>query len=208
MARQQLPNLADLHRSPEEAFKEDQLNLLLNQPPHEKWIKKHPIITVLNDEGKNVKLQYLPVEKVEFMLTRIFQQWRREIKNVQLILNSVVATVRVHYLNPVTGEWSYHDGCGACPVQTDKDAKAGDFSSLKTSGVQMAAPAAVSYALKDAAECLGKLFGKDLNRRDTSAFKGAYMGEEEKRPKSTPANTSASEYETPIGEKIEDDFDL
>jgi hypothetical protein len=31
----------------------------------------------------------------------------------------------------------------------------------------MAAPAAESYALKDAAEKLGRIFGKDINRKDT-----------------------------------------
>lgn len=204
-----LPKLSELHHDPEVAFKHDELNLLLNQSPHDKWIKKHPIITVLNDEGKNTKLQYLPVEKVEFLLTRIFQEWRREVKAVQLILNSVVATVRIHYKNPVTGEWSYHDGVGACPIQTDSQAAAGDFSKLKTAGVQMAAPAAVSYALKDAAECLGKLFGKDLNRRDTSAFSGAYSKpkDEDKEDEGTPVTQSSIKaiYKPP---KEEEDFDL
>ena len=32
--------------------------------------------------------------------------------------------------------------------------------------VMKAAPAAESYAIKDAAEKIGKLFGKDLNRAD------------------------------------------
>ncbi len=170
----QLPKLNELHHDPDTAFKNDEFNYLVNQQPFEKWIKRHPIVTVLNDEGKNTKLQYLPVEKVELLLTRIFQHWRREVVSVQLILNSVVAHVRLHYLHPVTGEWEFHDGVGACPIQTKSGAAAGDFSQLQTSGVQMAAPAAVSYALKDAAECIGKLFGKDLNRRDTSAFSGAY----------------------------------
>jgi hypothetical protein len=169
-----LPKLHELHHDPDVAFKNDEFNYLVNQQPFEKWIKRHPIVTVLNDEGKNVKLQYLPVEKVELLLTRIFQQWKREVKDIQLVLNSIVATVRLWYLHPVSGEWEFHDGVGACPIQTKSGAAAGDFSQLQTSGVQMAAPAAVSYALKDAAECIGKLFGKDLNRRDTSAFSGAY----------------------------------
>ena len=220
--KRELPKLVDLHHDAEVAFKNDELNLLLNQSPHEKWIKKHPIITVLNDEGKNTKLQYLPVEKVEFLLTRIFQEWRREVKSVQLVLNSMVAIVRVHYKNPVTGEWSYHDGCGACPIQTEQGAAAGDFSKLRTAGVQMAAPAAVSYALKDAAECLGKLFGKDLNRRDTSAFSGAYStppkekfkqvdenGEPVNEEEGTPVTQSSIKAKyTPPKTEDNDDFEL
>ena len=34
----------------------------------------------------------------------------------------------------------------------------------------MAAPAAESYAIKDAVEKLGKLFGKDLNRKDSMGY--------------------------------------
>src|SRR5678809_1631494 len=111
-----LPSLAELHHSPEEAFKNDALNYLLNQPPHEAWLKKHPMITVKDETGKQVKLKYIPIDKIEFMLTRIFQQWRREVKDIKLILNSVVATVRLHYLNPITGQWEFHDG--ACLLYT------------------------------------------------------------------------------------------
>src|SRR5688572_3914627 len=112
MANKALPKLADLHKNPNEAFKNDQLNLLLNQPPSDDWTKKHPTATVKNDKGDFVKAKYLPIDKVEFMLSYIFQQWRIEIKDIKLVLNSVLAIVRLHYLNPVTGEWSFHDGVG------------------------------------------------------------------------------------------------
>jgi hypothetical protein len=34
----------------------------------------------------------------------------------------------------------------------------------------MALPIAESYAIKDASEKIGKLFGRDLNRKDTMGF--------------------------------------
>jgi hypothetical protein len=37
-----------------------------------------------------------------------------------------------------------------------------------------ALPSAESYALKDAAEKIGDLFGRNLNRKDTIAFSGRY----------------------------------
>lgn len=194
--KRQLPTLMELHYDVDKAYANDKLNLLLNQEPHEKWIKKHPIIKVKNAEGRETALQYLPVERVESLLTMIFQEWRREIKTVQIILNSIVTTVRVHYLNPVTGEWSWQDGVGACPIQTGKGSGAGDFSDLKTAGVQMAAPASASYALKDAAECLGKLFGKDLNKWGAAKFQGAYAaaGEKEDNKK----DETGDDYSKPI----------
>ena len=60
----------------------------------------------------------------------------------------------------------FHDGIGASPLQTNKDAGAIEFDKIKSNAVMLAAPSAESYAIKDAAEKLGKLFGKDLNRSD------------------------------------------
>jgi hypothetical protein len=152
-----LPSIAELYQETEERGKENALNVLLNQPPKAEWIKDHPFIK---------KVKYLPVERVEWLLTRIFIDWRLEIKDVKLIGNSVVVTVRLHYLSVTSGEWKYQDGVGASPLQTDEGAGAIDFNHIKSAAVMMAAPAAESYAFKDAAEKIGKLFGKDLNRKD------------------------------------------
>lgn len=130
-----------------------------------------------NDQGQTVPAEYMPIDKVEFLLDYIFQQWKVEVLSVQALFNSITVTVRLHFLNPVTGEWAYHDGIGAAAVQVDKGMQAGDLSAIKSSAVQMAAPSAKSYAIKDAAEHLGKLFGRDLNRKDAIMFVGAYSQE-------------------------------
>ena len=108
----------------------------------------------------------MPIERIEFLLTAIFTKWRVEIKDAKIVANSFVTTVRLHYLDPVTCQWDWQDGIGASPLQTDSGAGAIDFNKIKSAAVMMAAPAAESYAVKDAAEKLGKLFGKDLNRKD------------------------------------------
>lgn len=160
-----LPSLAELHHNADLAFKNDQLNTLLNQQPLGKWVKEHPF-------ARNVK--YIPIDKIEFMLTRIFQEWRVEVLSYNQLFNSVACHIRLHYLNPITGEWSYHDGLGAVGIQTDKGAAASDMNAIKQDAVMKALPAAKSYAIKDAAEHLGTLFGRDLNRKDTMPFAGAY----------------------------------
>jgi len=168
-SEKQLPTLKDLHHDESVAFKNDQLNLLLNQPTPEKWIKDHPF-------AKNVK--YIPIDKVEFLLTRIFQEWKVEIINYSALFNSVSCHIRLHYKNPISGEWSFHDGVGAVGVQTDAGKSAADLGAIKQDAVMKALPAAESYAIKDAAEKLGILFGKNLNRKDTIGFAGAYSKEE------------------------------
>lgn len=159
--KKNLPTIQELHHDITEAFKTDQLNLLLNQPVPTSWIKAHPFAKGVN---------YIPIERVEYMLTKIFGEWRVEVKREGQMFNSVYVCVRLHYKNPTTGEWQFHDGLGAVGVQTDKGASASDLSAIKQDAIMKALPAAESYAVKDAAEKLGKLFGKDLNRKDVIVF--------------------------------------
>lgn len=170
ITKYELPSIQEIYSGASEvAIQQNKLNILLNQPPMKEWIKKHPTATkVVN--GVKVPIEYLPIERVEYLLTRIFVQWWFRIVKVQLIANSIVVNGTLHYQNQITGEWEKQDGVGAAPIQTDSGAKASDFSAVKSNAVMLAAPAAKSYAIKDAAECIGKLFGKDLNRADQICY--------------------------------------
>ena len=158
-----LPVLADLYKADDIAtlFKTDQFNLLMNQPPEPKWIKENPY-------AGNSK--YIPIGILETLLQRIFKEFRVEVMREGTMFNSVYVTIRLHYLNPVSGEWSYHDGVGSAQIQTSKGASAADLSSISNNAVMMALPMAKSYAIKDACDHFGKLFGRDLNRKETMGF--------------------------------------
>lgn len=158
-----LPKIDDLYQNPELASQHNELNMLLNRPPKAEWVR--------TNKFANNSL-YIPIGIIEYLLTSIFIKWRVEIKTTQVIANGVVVTIRLHYMDPVTGEWDWQDGIGASPIQTEKGAAATDFTKVTTGAVQMAAPAAESYAMKDAAEKLGRLFGKDINRKEENT--GAY----------------------------------
>jgi hypothetical protein len=158
----QLPKLNELINDDVMKLSEiNDLNILLNQPPPDKWLKQHPYV-------KNLK--YLPIERVEYLLTRLFFRWRVEIKDTKLIGNSIVVDIRLHYFNPVLNEWDWQDGVGASPLQTDSGSGAIEFNKLKSGAVMMSAPAAKSYAVKDAAEQIGAIFGKNLNRADKANY--------------------------------------
>jgi hypothetical protein len=156
-----MPSLQELYDDKIEIVKQNKLNIILNAEPKIDWIKSHPFVS---------GLKYLPIERVEYLLTMIFSRWNVEIKSVQHVANSVVVTVRLFVQNPITGEMDFQDGVGAAPMQVDKGAGAIDFNKIKSSAIQISAPAAESYAIKDAAEKLGRIFGKDLNRKDTIAY--------------------------------------
>lgn len=154
--KKKLPTLKDIYSDQVTITQNTALAVLLNAEPPPQWVKIHPM----------TKMKYIPVERVEYLLTRIYGKWRLEVKSSGILANSVQVIARLHYIDPITGEWDWQDGVGASPLQTEKGAGAIDFNLIKSAAVQMAAPSAESYALKDAAEKLGKIFGKDLNRKD------------------------------------------
>jgi len=159
--RKILPSLTELIEDTELTVKDNHLTVLLNQPPPEQWLAEHPMI-------KGYK--YIPVQRVEWLLTRIYGKYKVTVKQVQVLANSVCVTVTVSVTNPITLEVEEHDGVGACPIQTDKGAGAMDWNAAKSDGVMKALPAAKSYAFKDAAENFGKVFGKDLGRKDAIGY--------------------------------------
>ncbi len=141
---------------------------IVNTPPPSAWLRDHPFVNVTEEiEGKKRSrpYKYLTIERVEFLMNNIFKEWRTEVLNVLMIANAVTVTVRVHYKHPITKEWSCEDGVGASPIQTDKNAGASDWMKVKSDAVQKALPAAKSYAVKDACEGIGQIFGSNIERK-------------------------------------------
>lgn len=159
-----MPTLADLTKDKEVAKNTDKFNFLMNQDPPEKWVKEHPVIS-----GH----LYVPIDKIEHVMKRVFKEYRFEIKETKMMMNAVVVTVRVHYKHPVTNEWNWQDGIGAEELQTEKNSGAlkADMSNVKRGALPMAAPIAEVTAIKDACHKIGRLFGSDLNRKDVAPYK-------------------------------------
>jgi|SRR6185369_15494446 len=165
-----VPTIAEIYAAGEEMpvlQKDSLIQVLLNQSPPVVWLKDHPIAkkdVIINGAKTKVPLQYIPIERIEWLLTNIFVRWTVKIKWTKLIANSVEVCVKLKVYDHVMNRWISHDGVGAAPLQTDSGAGAVEFDKIKSNAVQIALPAAESYAVKDAAEKLGKIFGKDLNR--------------------------------------------
>ena len=157
-----LPTIADLTQDIEVAYKNDQLNLLLNTPPPAKWVKEHPFIR---------GYRYLPIDKVEYLLTRIFKTYEVQITGQGTAFNGVWVTVRIKVINPTNGQTMQFDGIGAAQLQTKKDTSPADLQNINNGALSMAFPIAKTLAVKDAADHIGKLFGSDLNRKDTLDYK-------------------------------------
>ena len=165
-----LPKIQDLYSDKVAVAKNDAFITLMNQPPNPAWVKKHPYIKkeVTQKDGTKIKVpyEYLPIERVEYLLKTIFKRYRIEITGQGQSFNGVWVTVRVHYVHPLTGEWDFHDGIGASQLQTAKGTSPADLNNINNGAISMAFPMAKTLALKDACDNFGKLFGSDLSRPD------------------------------------------
>lgn len=156
--------IKDIYTDIEKAVATDGLMVILNQPPAPEWVKKHPYIN---------NYKYLPIERVEFLLKSIFKtNYKIEVLNSTMLLNTIAVTVRVHFKDLISNEWMFHDGVGAQEIQTR--AESGhllmDMSNINRGAVMMALPIAKTMAIKDACDHFGKLFGSDLNRKDNITY--------------------------------------
>jgi hypothetical protein len=166
-----LPTLQELFDdSLELAGKSEGLNAILNVNPPSKWISKHPYIKVKDEHGNPVPYEYLPIDKVEYLLRKIFKSYHVEITGQGTAFNGVWVTVRIHYFNPALNDWSYSDGIGAVQLQTAKGTSPADLANINNGAIAMAFPAAKSYAIKDAAEMIGNIFGSNVSRKNTVPF--------------------------------------
>jgi hypothetical protein len=156
-----IPKMEDLVKDYDSWSELDEFTFLINQNPPEKWVREHPVI-------KNWK--YLPIEKVEYLLKKIFKDYQIEIKFAQTAFNGVVVGVTVHYLHPVLNQWRKQDGIGAMQLQTAKGTSPADLANINNGAVSIAYPIAEVYAIKDACEKIGRIFGGDLNRKDTMGY--------------------------------------
>src|SRR6478736_6882054 len=161
ISENKMPSIQELYNSPELALKQDQVMHYLNQQPPAKWVKEHPYI-------KGYK--YLPIEKIEFLLKKIYKKYRIEILREGTSFNGVYVVVRLWYQDLISGEMKCQDGIGAIQLQTAKGTSPADLANINNGALSMAFPLAKTIAIKDAADLLGDIFGANLNRKDVLAF--------------------------------------
>ena len=156
-----LPKVQDLYSDIESAANSDLLQVILNQPPKNDWVKTHPFIS---------GWKYLPIDKVEFLLKKIFKEYSIEILREGTAFNGVYVVVRVHYLHPIENKMKFHDGLGGCQLQTQKGESPANLAAINNGALSMAFPIAETLAIKDACDKFGRVFGSDLNRKDVITF--------------------------------------
>ena len=145
----------------------------LNREPNANEVKPTP-------DGK---AKSLAISFVEMTLDELFfGQWDTQNFKWQAIANEVQGSLELVVVHPVTGKFITRVGAASVIITVDKvpdsikdnqqerNRWALDPSNKKPNALDLSFPKLKSECLKNAAQSLGKVFGRDLNRRESDQY--------------------------------------
>ena len=129
---------------------------IINHTPKAKWV-------AVNKFSQNAK--YIPIGIIEELLREVYPFWEC-VQNgqPQILGNSIVISVQLRVFHPLLNNWLTYPGVGAVPIEVEKGAHPTDFTKINSKALHKNVPAALSFAINNAAKKIGKLFGSHLNR--------------------------------------------
>lgn len=147
----------------------EQFNQKLNENPPKDEIQ-------VNSMANNSK--YLPISFVQTKLDEIFLgMWSFKMEHCQVIANEIIGYGSLELVNPVTGMKITRSGSAAVVIQQSKDSAITDFSSKIKNTLVKDFPHLQAECIKSAAKTLGKVFGRDLNRKFQDDYSPEYSSE-------------------------------
>jgi hypothetical protein len=130
------------------------------------------------------KASTVVISHIEMTLDEMFfGQWKTEGFRWQTIANEVQGTLELIVVHPVTGYEIRRTGAASVVIMVDRVPEsikddpqlrnqwALSPSNKKPNALDMAFPKLKSECLKNAAQSLGKVFGRDLNRKNKDTYK-------------------------------------
>lgn len=137
------------------------------------------------DRTPDGKAKSIPISFIEMTLDEIFLgQWGTRNFSSKVILNEVVGELELWVIHPITGKEITRVGAACIIIQVDKapDDLSGQAknewalnpSNKKSNALDLGYPKLKAECTKNAAQTLGKIFGRDLNRKKADQFKTQY----------------------------------
>lgn len=149
-------------------------NARLNSQPSDEGIESTP-------DGK---ARTLVISHIEMTLDELFfGQWSTESFQWSAIANEVQGCLELVVVHPITGERIKRTGCASVIIMVDRvpeslknDPQARNQwalspSNKKPNALDLAFPKLKAECLKNAAQSLGKIFGRDLNRKNVDHYR-------------------------------------
>lgn len=140
-----------------------QFNKKLDQNPPEEEIEIRKLA-----DGRTAK--YLPIAYVEARLYEIFGSFQTRNFKTKIVANEVVGSIELIIWHPVLNQWITQTGSAAVMILQKSGAKPSDLDAKYPNAMEAGAPHLLSDCLVNAAKRLGKIFGRDLNRKHKRDF--------------------------------------
>ena len=142
-------------------------------------LNKEPDPTEI-DKTPDGKANSIPISFIEMTLDEyFFGLWDTNNFQYSVIANEVVGSIELTVLNPVTGTKIKRVGAAAIQIMVDKrpdGVSASEWANnpmnKKPNALDMGFPKLKAECVKNAAQSLGKLFGRDINRKKADQFNG------------------------------------
>jgi len=124
------------------------------------------------DVGGGRQILYLPISHIEMLLDQyFFGLWETFNFKWQLIANEVVASIQLKVYHPKLHIWLTRTGTGSVPIQQTSGSKIADILHEKIKNTLVKDfPHLEAECIKSAAHKLGKVFGRDLNRKEEDFY--------------------------------------
>lgn len=121
------------------------------------------------------KARTLPISFVQMTLDELFLGlWESHSFTYSQIFNEVVGSIVLEVTHPITGCKIRRTGAASVIIMQDKDAQIAEFNmTKKKNALDLAFPKLRAECEKSAAQTLGKIFGRDINRKKVDTFKPA-----------------------------------
>ncbi len=115
---------------------------------------------------------YIVISHIEMCLDELFLgHWNTINFEYQQVANEIIGSIQLEILHPVTGVWLKRVGAGAVQIQQDKRASISSIlDTKKKNALEKGFPKLKAMCLKNAANSIGKIFGRDLGRKQVSEY--------------------------------------
>jgi hypothetical protein len=163
------------------------------------------------------KASTVVISHIEMTLDELFfGQWSTENFKWHAIANEVQGSLELVVIHPVTGMEIRRTGAASIVIMVDRVPEgvtgvernqwALNPSNKKANALDMAFPKLKAECLKNAAQSLGKVFGRDLNRKNKDTYKPYKITQKDVTVKSLPESTMKMIEEAIV--RGEDEFEI
>lgn len=109
---------------------------------------------------------YLPISFIEMQLDELFFGiWSTDKFQYSQVGNEMVGSIELKVFHPVAKEWITRTGAAGVMIQFKKGSDVTDYNQKIANTLVKDFPHLKAECLKNAARSLGKIFGRDLNRK-------------------------------------------